>query len=327
MTDEVLAPAAVSAGSLPMVAVLLAAYNGKAWIGEQIDSILAQSDVRVKIFVSVDLSQDGTEAYVDARAKADTRIIPLPHGRHFGGAAPNFLRLLTESDLTGCIGVAFADQDDVWFPGKLARALRCLEKSGAAGYSSDLLAFDTAQRRAWYLAKSTPMRSLDYLFQGASAGCTYVLSATAASLVRAALTAAGRDASSQPSAGTAIAEQDRRSHDWLIYAICRSHGLGWFQDAQAAIAYRQHTANAFGAQPGWHGLWRRLVLARSGWYRAHVLWLRSFLAGSAAENEILLRVGRLSFFDRIWLAWRSSSFRRTRRDACLLAIILLLGFF
>lgn len=42
------------------VAILLAAYNGSNWINEQIDSILTQKEVNVKIFVSCDLSTDNT---------------------------------------------------------------------------------------------------------------------------------------------------------------------------------------------------------------------------------------------------------------------------
>ena len=42
------------------VAVLLAAYNGEAWIKEQLDSILKQIDVEIYLFISIDLSIDST---------------------------------------------------------------------------------------------------------------------------------------------------------------------------------------------------------------------------------------------------------------------------
>ena len=45
---------------LPKIAVLLAAYNGKSWIQDQINSILKQNNVQVDIFVSIDFSSDGT---------------------------------------------------------------------------------------------------------------------------------------------------------------------------------------------------------------------------------------------------------------------------
>lgn len=49
---------------LKNIAILFASYNGKKWIKEQIDSILNQKDVNISIFISDDLSTDGTVAYI-----------------------------------------------------------------------------------------------------------------------------------------------------------------------------------------------------------------------------------------------------------------------
>ena len=42
------------------VCVMLASYNGEKYIGEQIDSILQQKDVDIKLVVRDDGSTDGT---------------------------------------------------------------------------------------------------------------------------------------------------------------------------------------------------------------------------------------------------------------------------
>ena len=42
------------------ITVLVAAYNGEAYIGEQLDSILAQSQGGIRILVSDDCSRDRT---------------------------------------------------------------------------------------------------------------------------------------------------------------------------------------------------------------------------------------------------------------------------
>ena len=94
------------------IAVCLAAFNGVRWLAEQLDSILAQEGVAVTVFVSVDQSSDGTEQWIDARAQVDSRIVVLPHGERFGGAARNFFRLLRDVDFSGFDYVSFADQDD-----------------------------------------------------------------------------------------------------------------------------------------------------------------------------------------------------------------------
>ena len=46
--------------SNPSVAVLLAAFNGIKWIEEQVKSIFNQKDINIHIYISVDLSNDGT---------------------------------------------------------------------------------------------------------------------------------------------------------------------------------------------------------------------------------------------------------------------------
>ena len=71
---------AAAGAVLPRVAVLLAAYNGMAYIREQVESILAQDGVDVTIFFSVDRSTDGTERWVGELAGRDRRAVLLPYG-------------------------------------------------------------------------------------------------------------------------------------------------------------------------------------------------------------------------------------------------------
>ena len=63
----------------PRVTVLMATYNGMAeggaWLDEQVDSVLAQAGVEVRLVVSDDASSDGTRAHLQERAAADPRIM------------------------------------------------------------------------------------------------------------------------------------------------------------------------------------------------------------------------------------------------------------
>jgi len=106
----------------PKVAVLFAAYNGANWLVEQLDSILNQSDVRLTVCISLDLSTD--ESFDLCKRLADTHaeVKLLNYGERFGGAAPNFYRLISEVDFSSYDFVAYADQDDIWLPDKLKRA-------------------------------------------------------------------------------------------------------------------------------------------------------------------------------------------------------------
>lgn len=71
----------------PKCAVLLAVYNGMHYLEEQIETILNQENVNPTLFASVDLSTDESVYWLSELAAQDTRIIVLPYGEKFGGAA------------------------------------------------------------------------------------------------------------------------------------------------------------------------------------------------------------------------------------------------
>lgn len=298
------------------IAVILATFNGATWLGEQLHSVAAQAGVDWHLFIRDDGSKDDTTEVVGAFVRGCPRAVCLePVEGATGTPAGNFLVALRHIGVADFDYVSFSDQDDVWSPGKLARAVECLERTGAAAYSSDLIAFDNDAGRAWYLRKFGRQRRFDYLFQGASAGCTYVLTRAAAQLVLEQTSALTPD------------DFRQRSHDWLIYAICRSHGLRWHMDRAALVFYRQHQRNAFGALPAAAGLKARWRLARSGWYRSHVLWLGKFLTATSEESRVLAAVASLRLKDRLWLVLNARGFRRDPRDRWLLMLVILTGTF
>lgn len=237
----------------PSVAVCLAAFNGVAYLQEQMDSILAQVGVMVTVFVSVDRSSDGTEAWFEKLQGQDKRVRLLTIGRVFGGAARNFFHLLQEVDFSAFDYVAFADQDDIWLVDKLKRAHGCMGEAGVDGYSSDIYAFWESQR-CRYIKKSYTQRKWDYLFESAGPGCTFVLSQKLALDVQNFLQQQNKDA-----------VKDVGLHDWFVYAYARAHGYGWLIDGRAGMMYRQHGQNQVGVNAGWVAfVWRaRRIL--SGW--------------------------------------------------------------
>ncbi|MDB5940091.1 MAG: Alpha-L-Rha alpha,3-L-rhamnosyltransferase, partial [Polaromonas sp.] len=60
------------AAAPPRMAICLAVYNGRPWLAEQVESILAQKGVEVTVFVSVDASSDNSEGLVNQLAASDT---------------------------------------------------------------------------------------------------------------------------------------------------------------------------------------------------------------------------------------------------------------
>lgn len=236
----------------PSVAVCLAAFNGLHYLQPQVDSILEQSGVDITLFVSVDRSTDGTEDWFRNLQAQEARIVLLPVGETFGGAARNFFRLLREVDFSPFEYVAFADQDDVWLPGKLKRAVECLVEQGADGYSSDIVAF-WESGRSRYIKKSYPQQRWDYLFESAGPGCTFVLTRPLATQIQIML---------QQHAQKAL---DVGLHDWFTYAFARANGYRWIIDAYASLKYRQHGRNQVGVNSGFAAVVWRAKKVLNGW--------------------------------------------------------------
>lgn len=289
----------------PRVAVLLAAFNGTAWIERQIDSVLAQQGVEVTLFISVDVSRDGTEELVDAVAARDARVCVLPHGKRFGGAARNFFRLLCEVDLKGFDHVSFADQDDIWQPEKLLRACSLLAQRAADAYSSDVMAFWPSGREM-LIRKSQPQRQWDFLFEAAGPGCTYVLSDKLARDLQACLR------------GSWSAFQDVGLHDWFAYAFARAHGYQWIIDEYAGVWYRQHDDNQVGVNAGLAAFMSRARKVMSGWGLEQAALIARLVG--LEGHPFVRRWADGSRRGLLWLALRHRACRRRPRDQALFAL-------
>jgi rhamnosyltransferase len=295
MTDE----------SLPSFAVLLAAHNGCRYLQEQVDSILAQQDVSLKLFISVDRSTDGTEIWAQRFAKVNEHVVLLPLGERYGSAARNFFRLLRDADFSSFNYVAFADQDDIWLPEKLSRAHEVLKRTSADAYSSDLTAF-WPNRRKKQVRKSQPQVAKDFLFEAAGPGCTYVMRKDLAHTIRARLCERWE------------AAQQIELHDWFAYAFVRANGYQWVIDNYSGILYRQHENNQVGVNAGWRAFRHRIKKVLGGWGLAQAELIAQLVGlGDDPFVECTLGGGRLGL---LRLALHANSCRRRRRDKILFFI-------
>lgn len=289
---------------LPHVAVCLAAYNGRRWLSEQIGSILCQRNVAVTVFISVDQSTDGTEELIDDLKSTDHRLVVLPHGHHFGGAASNFFRLISDVDFRSFDYVALADQDDIWLETKLSRACNALNSGEYDIYSSDVIAFWSDGKKR-LVKKSFPQRRFDYYFESAGPGCSYVFSRIAIDATKAFLQKIGE------------AKNKVALHDWLFYAYCRRHGYKWLIDDQAYLLYRQHDSNQVGMNTGLSAFIKRICLVRKKWYLNQVMTIAELVAPGFKET----------LKDKMFLVRNFRQLRRRPRDQFVLLGMLLFNLF
>lgn len=275
-------PASQGPIRLPRITILLCTFNGAAHLAEQLDSYLAQEHAEWDLWVSDDGSTDGTIDILRAfqRAEGQRRDIRLLDGPRRGPAA-NFLSLMCHPELPAG-PVALSDQDDVWWPCRLRRAVEGLSLGGPVTlYGAQSQHTDDALR---VIGASRPPRRApgfaNALTQNIVSGHSAALSPGALELVR-----------------RAGVPADIPYHDWWLYLLISGAGGGVVIDDAPVLYYRQHGGNVMGAHRGPAASLERAaqVLGRTyaGWVAANARALqrvetlltendRALLAGVAA---------------------------------------------
>lgn len=214
------------------IKILLATYNGEKYIKEQIDSILNQEGVDVSIYIADDGSKDDTINIIN---KEYPTIQVLINNPGTGSAANNFLQMVKTLDFNEYFEyIAFSDQDDIWLPQKMNAAITALTINNADLYCSNLTKWDTAVNTFTELKKDFPQKKFDYLFEGGSAGCTYVFTKSFAKELKSFIDIVD-------SSGW-----EEFSHDWMVYFFARSNGYKVYIDHNSYIHYRIHDSNVHG---------------------------------------------------------------------------------
>ncbi len=116
----------------PAVTAIIVVLNGETFLGEAIESILAQTYVDWELLVVDDGSTDGTADIVRGYAERNSdriRLLAHPGGANLGIAASR------NEGIAQARGrhVAFLDADDVWLPEKLAEQVAILDADPELG--------------------------------------------------------------------------------------------------------------------------------------------------------------------------------------------------
>lgn len=281
--------------------ILLATYNGAAYLRPQIESLLAQDYPDFRVLASDDGSTDGTPAIlVEYAQRFPGRFVLTPPPRPGQGALRNFEHLMATCLAQGrARWFAFADQDDVWLPNKLALCaarMQALESEGGADLPclvhTDLCVVDAAQRivhpsLARYegfdpaAATRESMLSVNQV-----TGCTVLGNRRLLDLAL-------------PLPQAAI------MHDWWC-AVVAGSGRRAFVPL-ATVHYRQHGANHIGAR-------NRSVLARARrvlfdgagvWRRVHQLGAQTWHQAQALRQRLRER-GLDDRYVAEYLRWRAA---------------------
>lgn len=221
------------------IAVLMSTYNGEKYLREQMDSILAQKDAEVQIYVRDDGSSDSTPDMLrEYQSKYPDTVYFINSNKITNcGVKKSFLSLLKyvvekREDINY---LCFADQDDFWLEDKLNAAMTMLEAEpdnpkGKLYYSNKTfvdqdLKLIREENITFYddFFEAIFHRSLCY-------GCTMVFDRALALLA------------------LQHYPQTKCIHDSWVYRLARAVDSTVVFDDKSYILYRQHGNNEIGME-------------------------------------------------------------------------------
>ncbi|MBU5362212.1 glycosyltransferase family 2 protein [Enterococcus raffinosus] len=106
------------------VAILMSTYNGERYIEEQLQSIINQTYENIDIYIRDDCSTDGTVKIIEKYTSC--KNLHFIKGVKNMGYPEGFYYLMSQEIEADYF--SFSDQDDVWEPQKIERAVQSLEK-------------------------------------------------------------------------------------------------------------------------------------------------------------------------------------------------------
>lgn len=277
---------------LPHVHILLCTKEGGAFLAPQLHSILMQTHSAWSLWISDDGSRDQTvpqvQAFMAANPDRDIRLFSGPNK----GCAQNFMSLLEQPELQGG-WIAFADQDDIWMPHKLARAVDMIWRgTGAQIYASRSVLTDSELN----VIGMSPQycRPFDFgnaLVQNVLTGNTLVAPPIITDFLRSTLSFSQ--------------QADVPFHDWWIYQMVTGAGFDVIHDNKPGIFYRQHENNLIGSYRT-HALNRAMLILS----RVFAGWINRNLDVMHILAPVLNRPSRRTLFD--FMDWRAQPllFRR-----------------
>lgn len=298
-------PVNSAAGDAESVAVLLCTFNGGNFIREQLDSIAAQGHENWVVYASDDGSTDKTldilRQYQHSWGEARLLLSQGPRS----GFSNNFLNVLQIASGRHAY-YAFCDQDDLWHPAKLERALNWLKQQAdntPALYCGRTRVIDSTGKAIGFSPLfSKPPSFENALMQSLAGGNTMVINQALCDLLK------------ETPANTPLV-----CHDWWTYLLATGCGGNVCYDPVPTLDYRQHDRNVIGANTSLKNRLSRLTQMLKGshreWNSTNIAALNSLSPRLTAASSSSLRrfeqARNASLITRIKLMVTSRFYRQT----------------
>ncbi len=308
------------------VQILLSTYNGQRFLDDQLKSIISQTIKDRGLLIRDDGSTDQTCDILKCFQQKYSWI-HFYHGSNIG-VQKSYLDLIRESDRQADYTV-FSDQDDIWLPTKIERALQCLkqlEEDSPKGipllYCSNTTPVDE-ELRVLHMEIQRVVKKTSFgnaLIQNVCTGCTAVANRVLMDLLRDHL----------PGESEKLI-----MHDWWIYLTASCFGKVYY-DREAYILYRQHGENTSKMKISRNELllyrFRRLQKPGGAIYRQVEAFKKNFSdelkrQEYCKEYKLLknLLQSERSFLGRLRVMWDRNYFRQKWSDDLIFRMIVLIG--
>lgn len=220
------------------VGIVLASFNGKDYIKEQIESILNNTYQNWNLYIYDDGSTDGSIELVKSYVKQYKGKIQLIINEENKGVKRNFLEGMVCCDHSY---VMFCDQDDIWYTDKIELTLRRMyEGEKREGKGVPRVVFTDAKvvsqskkelSSSFHKSNHLNTKKLDLphlLMENKMMGCTSMVNRALVNKM-------------------AFLPEYCKMHDWWIILIGCAFGAVEYID-KPTMLYRQHTGNVIGDQ-------------------------------------------------------------------------------
>lgn len=233
--------AGINGADMDKIEVLMAVYNGSAYIREQIDSILNQTYENWHLTISDDGSTDGTDLIADEyAAKYPEQITRVYSGVRFGNARDHFMWL---SENCTSRYMLYSDQDDVFNPEKMSRLMDAMQNAERQwGRDLPILVFSdqTVVDEKLNVIEPSLMRCQKQAFDSFDYHALLIQN----------VVTGGAMMVNRPLCSLAVQCRSRERiimHDWWMAATAARFGKVIYLDEPLSL-YRQHGGNSVGAK-------------------------------------------------------------------------------
>ena len=291
---------------LRKIAIILGFYEGYEFINKQLQSIFDQTHQNFIIFVTDDNSKDNfaiEKLKINERNKKKIRV---GFRNKNIGYAKNFLNALVSiNDYFDYY--AFSDQDDIWHPEKLEKAIKSLEEypdNQANLYGSRTQLIGKSEEIK--LGKSIEFKKSpsfqNALTQNIFGGNTMVFNRNAFDLIC-----------------SSNLDQKIIAHDWWCYQIISGAGGNVFYDKNIYLKYRQHNNNLIGSNISLKDKWLRFCKVVNGNFKIQndhnlraIINNQNLLTSSNLRTLTnFIKARKSCFLKRIYYFAKSGVFRQT----------------